>query len=377
MIDWKTTERAGAWASCARLESLLGLATRMQVSGTEKGEYAARRAAQGEVAVLYGHLAALPAGDPAAQDTHHCLDQVDLSFLPGETPPSPAYAARIEVMADARAIHSLRRRLESVASLKGAEHADLRAALTNVIADRLVHLANSSHDLPDLPADGWSRRQARIFDSDARRAKSDAIADAAESNRLYRSALPVTVMPALQQSKFIRMRAGTQDKILNELDSSAEDHIQIMLTSGKDAEECPMGAVVGLVFRERRYLKLATERYPEGYPPEKAAAGLRRIRSELEATAERSRSDRMKEFCAQTARELGLTIDALSPPDQVALRGRLTRIQGNLVTVTSVTQAMAPSDVLERARDLVEREVEMRAVISEQGALAARSIEPA
>ena len=357
-----------AYAEAARLQCMLVQHQRMEQSGCPDGANAAYYFIQTAVARLYEALDILPDHSLAAEQAHSALQDIAVSYRPDMAPPEPAYAERLRLIAAAIITGAMTARIRDKTA--GSE---LRRALAEYAGKEAQDAERAGRHLPALPTTGWSKRQARAFDTQSQAAGQQALENAREASHAYRATLPCTIMPRLTASGF---NAKSRDSMLNALNRHSDDNVHILVTRPDDNAdgEIQLESAVALIFRERRYLKSIDEPYPDGYPAAKAGSSLRSAACELENEARRCQEPANREFCLAAAARARQAANLLAPQNETCISGRITEVANDIVTIVSVTQAQASPDIISLAQQLLECEAVVTLAADESGKPIATSI---
>lgn len=159
------------------------------------------------------------------------------------------------------------------------EH-DLQRQLAETAGRELVDADQHSRNLPPLPAAGWSKRQQRDLESEVKASLGQTVDNTRQASAAYRAAMPYTIMPKLTA---MRLSSASRHQLLDILNRHTEDHLNLFLTIPTDNAdgEAPTTVGVGLIHRQRRYLKTVDENYPPDYPNSKAVSALRQVVRQL------------------------------------------------------------------------------------------------
>lgn len=357
-----------AYAEAARLQSMIAQRQRLEQSGCPDGANTAYCFIQTAVARLYEALDTLPDHSQAAEQAHSALQNIAVSYRPDAEPPEPAYAERLQLIAAAAVTETMTARIRDKTA--GPE---LRRTLAEYAKKEARNAESVSRQLPALPTTGWSKRQARAFDTQSQAAGKQALENAKQASCDYRATLPCTIMPRLATRAF---NAKSRDSMLNTLNQHSDDNVHILVTRPADNAdgEIPLESAVALIFRERRYLKSTDEPYPDGYPAAKAVSSLRSAACELEDEARRCREPANRDFCQAAATRAWQAANLLAPQNETRISGRITDISNGVITIVSVTQAKAPPDILSRAQQLLDCEAVVTLATDENGKPAATGI---
>ena len=361
---------AQTYAAAARLGSLLTQEQRLRHGGNADGAAAAYRMAQTAVARLYDAIALLPPEHPARQTAHQALDRVSLSFRPDPEPPAPAYTSRLAIIAAAPVTA---RMLELIKGNR--QDPELQLQLAETAARELVSADHHSRQLPPLPTAGWSKRQQRALETEVKASLGQTVTNTHQAATAYRADLPYTVMPELAAG---RPLTAARQQLLETLDRHTEDHLHLLLTvpaDNADGEAATLAAV-GLIHRQRRYLKTIGEDYPADYPHRKAVSALRQVIRQLDTQADQYQDPANRHYCQEAAREASALLERLEVDEPTAIGGRITDISGDVITVTTITRATASPQVLDQAAALLDQEAVIQIVFDDAGAVIARNIVP-
>lgn len=153
---------------------------------------------------------------------------------------------------------------------------DLQRQLAETAARELVETDQHSRNRPPLPAAGWSKRQQRAPEPEVKASLAQTIANTRQASAAYRAAMPYTIMPKLTA---MRLSSASRHQLLDILNRHTEDHLNLFLTTPTDNAdgESPTTVGVGLIHRQRQYLKTVDEDYPPDYPSSKAVSALRQV----------------------------------------------------------------------------------------------------
>lgn len=361
---------AQAYADAARLQSLLTQEQRLRHARNADGATAAYLMAQIAVARLYEAIPLLPPEHPACQTAHQALDSVNLTFRPDQEPPHTAYTGRLAIIAAAPVTARMPELIKA-----HRQDQDLPRQLAETAARELVSADQHSRQLLPMPTAGWSKRQQRALETEVKASLAQTVDNTRRTAACYRATLPYTVMPQLAAAK---MLPGARRQLLDTLDRHTEDHLHLLLnvpTGNADGEAATLAAV-GLIHRQRRYLKTVGEDYPPGYPNRKAVSALRQVVLQLETQADAYRDPENRQYCQQAARQANALLSQLEAEEPTAIGGRISDISGDVITVTSITQATASPQVLDQAAALLGQEAVVQIVFDDEGAIIARNIVP-
>ena len=243
----------------------------------------------------------------------------------------------------------------------------MRCALAARAVAEMAQAAQAAQDLPPLPErHGWSKRQARAFDAEVHSALKQAQKYAQEAVAAQREAMPYVVMPELAARGLNNLG---RENMLKAINRHHDDRIHVLITKpDRNADgETPFESAAALVFQQRRYLKTIDEDFPSGYPEENAIDLLAGAARQLEEEAQPCREPDNRNYCRAAARRARQALERTQVPERIQVAGRITQVDENAITITSVTQAEAPPALRERARGLLEQEVVVTLAIKDGG----------